>query len=58
MLGEIPIEPDYDGGFAWAVMGLSKKPLIQEISKTTGLQLNLVAGAGFMLFRQSLSVCV
>jgi hypothetical protein len=45
MLGEIPLKPDYENGHLWAVMGLSKKPLVQELTKTNGLQPRLVAGA-------------
>ncbi len=45
MVGEIPLEPDYEKGHLWALMGLSKKPLVQELTKTNGLQPKLVAGA-------------
>jgi hypothetical protein len=47
MLGEIPLEPDFENGHLWAHIGLSKKPLVQELTKTNGLQPKLVAGAGF-----------
>jgi hypothetical protein len=45
MLGEIPLEPDYENGHLCALVGLSKMPLVQELTKTNGLQPKLVAGA-------------
>lgn len=45
MLGETVLETDKDRNFVWAVTPLRKKPLIQEISRTNGFPLTLVARA-------------
>jgi hypothetical protein len=43
--GEIVLQTDKDRNSAWAVKALEKMPLIQEISRTNGFPLTLVAGA-------------
>jgi hypothetical protein len=45
------------GGYLEAEIRLSRKALIQEIPDISVLQPNLVAGARFALFLQSLGVC-